>query len=106
MRCALLCFWLFILPVTVCAESWLQGLEGINRALNNANSAILDRLDGSQQNQMSDYRRLEKARLQLMAEASGQSEEKIAAMRANGESWEQIGSQFSIDANSLFRDLR
>ena len=82
-----------------------QGLENLGQQLNRANDSFLNSLDGqkgpSYEEQMRQYRRLEEARVNELADVTGLSSDTIRQMRSEGMTWEQIADKYGINLDSL-----
>lgn len=83
-----------------------QGLDNLGQQLNRANSSFLNAIDGQNNNgnyeaQMRQYRRMEAARVNELAEATGVSPDVIRKLRADGMTWEEIANRYGINLDSL-----
>lgn len=86
-------------------ESIGQGLENLGEQLNRANESFFNsagRPDASgYEAQMRQYRQLEAARVNGLAEMTGVSPDVIRKLRSDGLTWQQIADKYGVSLESL-----
>lgn len=83
-----------------------KGLENLGQQLNRANDSFLNAVDGQKNNgsyesQMRQYRQMEAARVNEMADVTGVSPDYIRQLRSDGMTWEQIANKYRVNLDSL-----
>lgn len=83
-----------------------EGLENLGQQLNRANNSFLNAIDGrnnanSYEAQMRQYRQMETARINELAQVTGVSPDHIQELRSNGMTWEQIADKYGVNLDSL-----